>query len=32
MFLNPRVEHSCICGSTFSEVIPEIQVKRAEAH
>jgi iron-sulfur cluster assembly accessory protein len=32
MFLNPRAEHSCICGSTFSEVMPEIQVKKAEAH
>jgi iron-sulfur cluster assembly accessory protein len=32
MFLNPRAEHSCSCGNTFSEVMPDIQVKEVEAN
>jgi iron-sulfur cluster assembly protein len=32
MFLNPHAEHSCSCGNTFSEVMPDIQVKEVEAN
>ena len=32
MFLNPRAQTSCSCGNTFSEEIPDIEVKQAEAH
>jgi len=32
MFLNPHAEHSCSCGNTFSEVMPDIQVKEVGAN
>ncbi|MEO6802331.1 MAG: iron-sulfur cluster assembly accessory protein [Granulicella sp.] len=32
MFLNPRAQTSCNCGNTFSEAMPEIEVKQAETH
>ncbi len=32
MFLNPRAEHSCGCGNTFSETMPNIQAKELEAN
>ena len=31
MFLNPRAQSSCSCGNTFSEAIPVIEVRQAEA-
>ena len=32
MFLNPRAQSSCSCGNTFSETMPDIEVRQAEAH
>ncbi|MEO6982163.1 MAG: iron-sulfur cluster assembly accessory protein [Edaphobacter sp.] len=32
MFLNPNAQNSCSCGNTFSEAMPDIEVKQAEAH
>lgn len=32
MFLNPRAQHSCGCGHTFSEETPNTQEKGVEAN
>jgi iron-sulfur cluster assembly accessory protein len=32
MFLNPRAQTSCSCGNTFSEAMPDIEVKQPEAY
>ena len=32
MFLNPHAQTSCSCGNTFSEAMPDIEVKQTEAH
>ena len=32
MFLNPRAKHSCGCGHTFAEEVPNTQQKGVEAN